>query len=73
MDLITQSKCPGPSVTGSLWWGTGLMRSNENTLLSEDQKLCYGHMQREMKSKCVSISNGHLRFHWADIKHRNPN
>lgn len=73
MALITEAKCPGPSVTGCLWRGTGLMRSKENTLPSEEERLCYVHMQREIKSKLVSLSNGHLRSHWAYIKHHNPN
>lgn len=50
MGLITETKCLGRSVTGCLWRGTGLMRSNENTLPSEEEKICYAHMLREIRA-----------------------
>lgn len=68
--LIAEAKCPRFTVTESLWRGSGLMRSKENTLPSEEQRLGCG--QRRMKRKLLSLTNGYLRTHWAHIKHQNP-
>lgn len=68
--LITETKCPRFTVTESLWRGSGLMRSKENTLPSEEQRLWCG--QRRMNRKLLSLSNGYLIPHWAHIKHQNP-
>lgn len=73
MGLVRGTKCPRPSATGCLWRGTGLMRSKENTLPSEEQRLCFGYMQSGMKGReLVNLSNGRLKSHWAYMEHHKP-
>lgn len=49
--LIRGPNAPGLLRPGVYGGGTGLMRSEENTLPSEEQRLRSGHMQRGMKNR----------------------